>query len=92
MAAEAVFALPNWVFLTGGILLVLLAIAVVFFLKNFLANSLLGVAALLVINFLGASSGISIPLNLLTVVICGVLGLAGAGLILLLFFFGIKIY
>jgi len=93
MAAEAaVLATPGWVFLAGGIALIVLAVAVVFILKNFLANSVLGIAALLVINYFGTASGVNIPINALTVVICGVLGLAGAGLILLLYFFGIKIY
>jgi len=90
--AAAAFAIPSWGFLVGGIVLVILAIVVVFFLKNFLANSVFGIAALLVINYFGTASGINLPINLLTVVICGVLGLAGAGLILLLYFFGIKIY
>ncbi|HIH20440.1 TPA: hypothetical protein HA244_04190 [Candidatus Micrarchaeota archaeon] len=83
--------IPSWVLLVAGIILILLAVALVYWLKNFLANSLLGVAALLVINYLGAGLGLNVPLNLITVLVCGVLGLAGAGLLLLLAFFGIKI-
>ncbi len=92
VGASAALAMPNWIFLAGGVLLIILAIAVVFFLKNFLANSVFGIAALLVINYFGTASGINLPINLITVIICGVLGLAGAGLILLLYFFGIKIF
>jgi len=90
--AEVVITLPLWVFILAGIVLILLAIAMVFFFKNFLANSLFGIAALLVLNYFGANYGINIPRNLITVAITGVLGLAGAGLLLLLHFFGIKIY
>ncbi len=92
MADAAVVIAPSWLAALIGVVLVLLAIWLVFSLGNFLVNSILGIAALLVINFFGSASGISVPINLLTVLICGILGLAGAGLILLLYFFGIKIY
>ncbi len=88
----AVVAGPSWVIALLGIILIIIAIAFVFFLKNFLANSVLGIAALLVINYFGVASGVNIPINLITVVITGILGLAGAGLILVLYFLGIKIY
>jgi len=90
--AEVVVTLPLWAFALAGIALILLAIAVVFLFKNFLANSLFGIASLLAVNYFGASYGINVPINLITVVITGVLGLAGAGMLLLLHFFGIKIY
>ena len=47
-------------------------------------NSLIGGAAILVINALGAPFGIVIPLNALTAVITGILGLPGAILLILL--------
>lgn len=90
--ADAVVVAPSILVPILGVILILLAVWLLFSLKNFLINSVLGIAALLVINFLGASSGVNVPINLLTVLICGILGLAGAGLILLLYFFGIKIY
>lgn len=93
MAAEAaVLALPSWGLVVIGLILIVVAIAIIFALKNLLANSILGIAALLVINYYGTASGINIPINLMTVLISGLLGLAGAGLILVLYFLGIKIY
>ncbi|MFH1056657.1 MAG: pro-sigmaK processing inhibitor BofA family protein [Candidatus Micrarchaeota archaeon] len=89
---EAAFTLPLWAFAVAGIVLILLAIGLVFKFKNFLANSLFGIAALLVINYFGTSYGISVPINLITFLITGILGLAGAGLLLLLHFFGVKLY
>ena len=47
-------------------------------------NSLIGGAAILVINALGAPFGIVIPLNALNAVITGILGLPGAMLLILL--------
>ena len=47
-------------------------------------NSLIGGAAILVINALGAPFGIVIPLNALNAVITGILGLPGAILLILL--------
>lgn len=88
----AVVAGPSWVIALLGVILIIIAIAFVFFLKNFLVNSVLGIAALLVINYFGVASGVNVPINLLTVLITGILGLAGAGLILILYFLGIKIY
>lgn len=46
-------------------------------------NSLIGGAAILVINALGAPFGIVIPLNALNAVITGILGLPGAILLIL---------
>lgn len=47
-------------------------------------NSLIGGAAILVINALGAPFGIVMPLNALNAVITGILGLPGAILLILL--------
>lgn len=47
-------------------------------------NSLIGGAAILAINALGAPFGIVIPLNALNAVITGILGLPGAILLILL--------
>jgi inhibitor of the pro-sigma K processing machinery len=50
-----------------------------------LISSLLGGVAIMVINILGTSCGLFIPLNVFTVVITGVLGVPG--LIMLVLFF-----
>ena len=47
-------------------------------------NSLLGGAAILLINIIGAEIGIIIPLNMLNALIVGVLGLPGAILLIVL--------
>ena len=92
VAEEAVvLAVPTWAWLIIGIILIALAVAVIKFLKNFIVNSALGIAVLLLVNYFGKGFGLDVPINFLTVVICGVLGLAGAGLLLLLAYFGIKI-
>ena len=47
-------------------------------------NSLIGGAAILLINIIGAEIGIIIPLNMLNAFIVGVLGLPGAILLIVL--------
>ena len=47
-------------------------------------NSLIGGAAILLINIIGAEIGIIIPLNMLNALIGGVLGLPGAILLIVL--------
>ena len=47
-------------------------------------NSLIGGAAILLINIIGAEIGIIIPLNILNALIVGVLGLPGAILLIVL--------
>ena len=47
-------------------------------------NSLIGGAAILLINIIGAEIGIIIPLNMLNALIVGVLGLPGAILLIVL--------
>ena len=47
-------------------------------------NSLIGGAAILLVNALGAQWDIFIPLNILNALIVGVLGLPGAALLLIL--------
>ena len=48
------------------------------------ANSLIGGLIILIINAIGAGFGIFIPLNVLSALIVGVLGIPGAVLLLLL--------
>lgn len=62
---------------------IIIAVLLVGLFKRLLVNAVLGVIALLVINHYGAEYGISVALNLLTFAICAILGLAGAGLLIL---------
>ena len=48
------------------------------------ANSLIGGLAILVINAIGAGFGIFIPLNMVSALVVGVLGIPGAVLLLII--------
>jgi len=74
-----------------AILLILVTILVLHFLKNIVMNAVLGVIALFLVNFVGSYFGISIPLNLVTLVICALFGPAGVGVLLLLVAFGVTL-
>ncbi|NUN11095.1 pro-sigmaK processing inhibitor BofA family protein [Candidatus Micrarchaeota archaeon] len=74
-----------------GVLLLVAGLLFVVFFKRFLENSVVGLIALLVINFLGNSFGVNLPINLLSLVITALFGLAGVGLLLVLQFAGITV-
>ncbi len=70
-----------------GIGFILIAIALVVFFKKFLINSVTGVVALLLLSILADWAkypAIKIAITLVTVVVCGFLGLAGVGLLIIL--------
>lgn len=74
--------------------LIVLAVIVVKFLKNFLVNSIMGVIALLVVSYLADVTGypaIKVPITIVTVIVSGILGLAGVGLLIVLKLLGIVI-
>lgn len=77
--------------IAGAIILIILAIVIIKLIKKLLVNSVLGVIALLAINYFGATLGIKIPLTLVTFIICAVLGLAGVGLLIISQLLGFKI-
>lgn len=77
-----------------ALVLIAIAIALLLLSKNFLVNVVTGVAALLVLNLLADWAKyptIKIAITLLTVIVSGVLGLAGVGLLILLKLLGIVI-
>ena len=55
-------------------------------LMRILYNSLIGLVLLLVINFLGSYIGVFIPINIVTVLVAGFLGIPGIILLLILQF------
>ncbi len=69
-----------------GLVLVVLAIVILWKLKQFIINSVLGVIALFLLQFVG----INIPINLVTIIIAAVLGLIGVGLMVLLTVLGFR--
>lgn len=72
----AVAVLPLW---AVAIIFIVLALLLVLLLKRLLVNTVLGVIALLVVNWLGASYGLKLSITVLTVIICAIFGLAGVG-------------
>lgn len=71
-----------------GILLIVLAVLVILKVKDFVINSFLGLIALFLLNFLG----IGVPINLLSIVISGLLGLAGVAILVILYLFGFVVH
>ena len=83
---------------TISIVIVIAALAMIFaggmiagLLRKLLVNTVLGVAVLVFINTFGSQVGLSLPLNLLTLIVSAVFGLAGVGVMILLTLAGIKI-
>lgn len=84
--------------LSLGIFLVVAAVILIFavgavvgLLRKLLLNTVLGLALLLVINFIGSSVGIKLPITILTVLVSAIFGLAGVGVLVLLALAGVKI-
>lgn len=73
--------------------LIVLAIVLFFVVKRILVNTVLGMIALLAVNFFSKEIGLafSIPITFVTVVITAILGLAGIGLLILLKLLGINV-
>ncbi|MGB9577168.1 MAG: hypothetical protein ACP5IG_03725 [Candidatus Micrarchaeia archaeon] len=69
-----------------AVVLVVLALALLWKLKSFIVNAVLGVAALFVLSALGVPVNVSIA----NVVVCAVLGLLGLGLIIILGLLGVR--
>ncbi|MFH0922837.1 MAG: pro-sigmaK processing inhibitor BofA family protein [Candidatus Micrarchaeota archaeon] len=74
-----------------GFLLIVLAIVLLLVLKRVLINTVLGVLALLIINYFGTPYNLKIAITILTVLITAIFGLAGVGALLILHFLGITV-
>jgi hypothetical protein len=72
-------------FLLIGVGLIILAVIIIFILKNIILNSIVGVVAFLVCNFI---FGIKLPF-FLTIVASAIFGLFGVGIMLVLRYLGI---
>ena len=90
-SALQAFSLPWWAWVAAAIILVVLAIVVIKKLKNLFVNAVLGVLALLAINFFGSPYGLKIEINLLSVIISALLGLAGVGALIILALLGVHV-
>ncbi|MBI5229010.1 pro-sigmaK processing inhibitor BofA family protein [Candidatus Micrarchaeota archaeon] len=70
-----------------GIVLVVLAVLLLWLLRRFIINSVLGIAALVALEVFG----IHISLSASNIIIVAVLGLLGVGLLALLSLLGVKV-
>jgi len=80
------------VFLFGVVLLIIIGrvfIKPIKFIIKILLNSALGLGILFLINHFGSSVGLNVGINWLTGLICGVLGIPGVILVLMLKWLGI---
>jgi len=91
MVSGEVITVSIWPGVVFALFLIALAIVIVALLKKLLVNAVLGVIALLIVNYLGAPYGIQVAVTVLTVIICAVFGLAGLGALILLGLLGVKI-
>lgn len=75
------FSLDNIVMVLAVVLLFILILRLIFGsikkIVGLLINSVLGAVGLLIVNYFGASFGISIGINLFTAIIAGVFGIPG---------------
>ena len=82
------FALPLWGL---AVFLIIMAVILAGIIKRGLVNTVLGVLALLAVNWLGASYELEISINLLTVLVSAIFGLAGVGALIILELLGVHI-
>ncbi len=77
-----------------GIGAIILGIFILGFLKKVLMNTVFGLIALFVINYLAGvlqMDALNLPINLISVLVTAILGLAGVGLLIILKLLGITI-
>ncbi len=84
-------AVPGLILAIVAVVFIVLALFLVSVAKKLLYNTVLGLLALFVINWLGRDYGFSIGINLLTVAVTAILGLAGVGLLIILHLAGLKV-
>ena len=82
--------LPVWLLAVVAVIFIAVTFFIITSLRKLLVNSVLGLLALFIINWLGKGYGIAIGINILTVLFTAVLGLAGVGLLIILNLAGIK--
>ncbi len=84
-ATEATNVFFNTKFLLIGIAFIIVAIVVLYFLKNILLNSVIGVFGFIVCYFL---FGVKLPF-FITLIVSAIFGIGGLGALILLKFFGL---
>ncbi len=74
-----------------AVVFIIASIVLLLLFKKILVNTVLGLLALFLINYLGKEYGIHIAINLFTLPITAILGIAGVGLLIILEVMGVKI-
>jgi hypothetical protein len=80
----------NWAFLVIGLLLIAATIAILYFLKQIIVNSIVGVVAWVVITYLFPLAGFNLQLPFLpSLIVSALFGLAGIGALIVIAFMGL---
>ncbi len=78
------------ILLTISIIFLTITFYIVKILRNFLINSVMGIVGLLMFNLLKPITQIELQINLITILLTGLFGLAGVALLIILRLFGIQ--
>lgn len=80
----------NWLFLVIGLILIAATIAILYFLKQIIVNSLVGVVAWAIISFVLPLVGLDLSLPFLpSLIVSALFGLAGIGALMVIAFLGL---
>jgi hypothetical protein len=80
----------NWAFLVVGILLIVATIAILYFLKQIIVNSIVGVVAWVVLTYILPMAGLNLQLPFLpSLIVSALFGLAGIGALIVIAFMGL---
>lgn len=74
-----------------AVLFIIAAVVLFLVFKRLLVNTVLGVIALLLIDFFGQELGFKVAINIYSVLISAIFGLAGVGALIILKLLGIQI-
>ncbi|PIO01962.1 hypothetical protein COT58_02435 [Candidatus Micrarchaeota archaeon CG09_land_8_20_14_0_10_60_16] len=91
MVSGEIVTVSLWPGAAIAVFLIILTIVIIAVFKKMLVNTVLGVIALLVVNYLSAPYGIKVAVTLLTVIVCALFGLAGLGALILLGLLGVQV-
>jgi len=91
MVSGEIVTVSLWPGAAIAVFLIILTIVIIAVFKKMLVNTVLGVIALLVVNYLSAPYGIKVAVTLLTVIVCALFGLVGLGALILLGLLGVQV-
>lgn len=85
IATQTVSLLGNWQLLVVAVILIIAAFVILYVMRNVIANSITGVAVLLIAKYI---FGVAIEINGLTVLVTALGGLGGVAALFIAYFFG----